>query len=441
MKVTPRFMVRAALVLTAAGTIGAFGACKSDKSVVGPPPPPPPPSAMPAPTGLTANPVSATRVDLAWTDNSTTETGFRVERCSGAACTNFAQIGTNTAANTTVFADSVGLAASTQYSYRVAAFNATETSSFATAVATTLGASPPPANQFVMVGAGEISTCNSDAAPKATAALVDNVLKADTSAIAFTVGNNLADMGAGTTFQGCFVGKGWDAFRSRTWYAIGTGDFGSDRGPDGVYGYLSDRTGPAHKGWFSFDKGNWHVVFLNTSDWEHGAAATFGVIDGDPVTPGVQETQVASEQADWLAADLQANTKPCIAVISWERRFYTTTGGDLGRQFNMVRMGSTMKQYGVDVLVSAKDKLYARFAQADSRSGSADPTGFRQFIVGTGGRSFDNPGGPATPAIREAQIVNQWGVLKLTLAENSYSWEFLNTVPGGPTDSGTTSCH
>src|SRR4051812_34818195 len=99
MKLTPQFMVRAALVLTAAGTIGAFGACKSDNVGPNPPPPPPtPPSAIPAPSGLTATAASGTRIDLAWTDNSTTENGFRVERCSGAACSNFAQIGANTAA-------------------------------------------------------------------------------------------------------------------------------------------------------------------------------------------------------------------------------------------------------------------------------------------------------------------------------------------------------
>ena len=39
--------------------------------------PPPPPA---APSGLTANGVSETAIDLAWMDNATTETGFRVER-------------------------------------------------------------------------------------------------------------------------------------------------------------------------------------------------------------------------------------------------------------------------------------------------------------------------------------------------------------------------
>src|ERR1043166_9319224 len=106
MKVTSRIMVRAALVITAAGVIGAFGACKNDNGTNPHPPPPPPPPAIRAPIGLTATAVSATKINLAWTDSTTNETGFRVDRSSGAACTNFAQVGTNLAANTVAFTDS-----------------------------------------------------------------------------------------------------------------------------------------------------------------------------------------------------------------------------------------------------------------------------------------------------------------------------------------------
>jgi hypothetical protein len=425
-------MVRAALVLTGAGVIGAFGACKDGS---GPPPPVPPPPGITAPSGLTATAASGTRVDLAWTDNSTNETGFKVERCSGAGCTNFAQIGVNTAANIVAFADTFGLVAATQYNYRVAAFNTTDTSSFATATVTTT--SPPPSTSFTMVGAGEITTCNSGPGPQATAQLVQNILNADTGAIAFTVGNNLADAQAGSTYQTCFVGKGWDAFMSRTRVALGNGDFDGGRGSTGVYGFFGDRAGPAGKGWYSFDKGNWHIVVLNTSDYEHGMLATFGVTRD----AANNEVQVPSEQADWLTADLQANTKPCVAVISWERRFYTSSTGALGRNFNMVRMASVMNQNGVDLLISAKDKLYARFAPANARTGDPDPAGFRQFIVGTGGRTGDNVVSTPLP-LREAQLDHQWGVLKLTLGENSYSWEFINTVTGGPSDSGgPVACH
>jgi len=429
MKVTPRFMVRAALVATAAGVIGTFGACKDSNEPT--PPPVPPPPGITAPSGLTATAASGTRVDLGWTDNSTNETGFKVERCSGAGCTNFAQIGTNTAANITTFADTVGLSASTQYSYRVAAFNATATSSFATATATTLGVTPP-ANQFTMVGAGEITTCLSTVGPQGTARVVDSLLTADTGAIAFTVGNNLADATAGSTYETCF--DDWGPFKARTRVALGNGDFEGGRGPAGVYGYFGDRTGPAGKGWYSFDKGNWHIVVLNTSTWEHGSDATFGI------TPAL--TRVPSEQVDFLTADLAANTKPCVAVISWERRIYRSSLNTIGRNSNMLPMGNIMFANGVDLLISAKDKLYARFAPMNPENGTPNDAGIRQFIVGTGGRTLDSPIDGALPAGQEAEIRN-WGVLKLTLAENSYSWEFINSqVPGGPSDSGgPVACH
>ena len=36
--------------------------------------------------------VSASQINLSWTDNSTSEDGFKIERCQNANCTNFAEI-------------------------------------------------------------------------------------------------------------------------------------------------------------------------------------------------------------------------------------------------------------------------------------------------------------------------------------------------------------
>jgi chitodextrinase len=72
-----------------------------------------------APSGLTATAASDTQINLSWaasTDNVGV-TGYKVERCQGAACSNFAQIAATTA---TTFNDT-GLAPSTSYSYRVTA--------------------------------------------------------------------------------------------------------------------------------------------------------------------------------------------------------------------------------------------------------------------------------------------------------------------------------
>lgn len=45
-----------------------------------------------SPSNLTATPVNTTRVDLSWTYKTATESGFRIERCEGATCTNFSEI-------------------------------------------------------------------------------------------------------------------------------------------------------------------------------------------------------------------------------------------------------------------------------------------------------------------------------------------------------------
>lgn len=437
MKVTPRMMLRAGLVLCAAGALGAFGACKNSTSPVVPPnPPPPPPAGLPTPTGVTATPMSGKQINLAWTDTTAAVTRFQVSKCSGPSCTNFATLPDSIGKATKTFSDT-GLTAGTSYTYRVRARSATDSSAWSTAVsATTLTTSGSGA--FTLIGAGEITTCASSQGPMGTAHAVDSLLNADTSAIAFTIGNNLADTAQGSTFATCFDPK-WGTFKARTYYAIGNADFSGGRGPTDVYGYLAggaqkNTSFQADKGWYSFDKGNWHIVVLNTSDWEHGAGATFGIDSNLNPQP--------SEQVDWLSADLAAvPSAKCIAVISWERRFYTTSTGALGKNSNMRPMSSIMYNAHVDLLISAKDKLYARFAPMEPLNGTADSAGFRQFIVGTGGRGADSQI-TGTPPNRDAYIPGQWGVLKLTLKDNSYDWQFINTqVAGGPTDSGTANCH
>jgi fibronectin type 3 domain-containing protein len=73
---------------------------------------------LPAPSGLSAVAVNATRIDLSWTDNSATEEEFRVERRTGTTGP-FSQVAT-VAANTTSYADG-GRTPGTPYQYQVRA--------------------------------------------------------------------------------------------------------------------------------------------------------------------------------------------------------------------------------------------------------------------------------------------------------------------------------
>ena len=73
-----------------------------------------------SPSGLTATATSSSQVNLLWVDNSTNESGFKIERKTGASGT-YAQIAT-AAAGVTSYSDT-GLTANTSYYYRVRSSN------------------------------------------------------------------------------------------------------------------------------------------------------------------------------------------------------------------------------------------------------------------------------------------------------------------------------
>jgi titin len=100
------------------------------------------PNPITAPDNLTATVISQTKINLAWADNSTNETGFKIERRPSTATT-YTVIAT-VGANVTSRADS-GLAANTKYFYRLRAFNASGNSAYATAVSATTLPFPPAA--------------------------------------------------------------------------------------------------------------------------------------------------------------------------------------------------------------------------------------------------------------------------------------------------------
>lgn len=105
-----------------------------------------------APTNLTANAVSTSQINLAWTDNANNETGFTIERSTnGSTFTQIITVGVNT----TSF-NNTGLAGSTTYFYRVRATNSGGNSPYSnTASATTQAGSATlyEAESAVLVGA------------------------------------------------------------------------------------------------------------------------------------------------------------------------------------------------------------------------------------------------------------------------------------------------
>ena len=95
-----------------------------------------------APSGLTATAISYSQINLSWTDNSSDESGFRVESSTdNVNFTQFISVGANvtTASNT-------GLSPSTTYYYRVRAYNASANSAYSATVSKATPAQPPALN-------------------------------------------------------------------------------------------------------------------------------------------------------------------------------------------------------------------------------------------------------------------------------------------------------
>ena len=92
-----------------------------------------------APDNLTANALTSSHISLEWTDNSSNEEGFYIERRTDG--TNFSEID-NINSPATTYSDTSGLSPETQYFYRVRAYNNTGYSGYSnTADATTPQAS------------------------------------------------------------------------------------------------------------------------------------------------------------------------------------------------------------------------------------------------------------------------------------------------------------
>lgn len=93
-----------------------------------------------APANLNANVVSYSNINLTWTDQATNETGFKIERQTGAGA--FAEIAT-VGVNSTGYTDTTA-APLTQYTYRIRAYNTGGFSDYATSSAVNTPANSSP---------------------------------------------------------------------------------------------------------------------------------------------------------------------------------------------------------------------------------------------------------------------------------------------------------
>ena len=268
---------------------------------------------------------------------------------------------------------------------------------------------PQPVAQFttaVLVGAGDIAMCGAPGS-EATAALLDGI-----EGTVFTAGDNAYFQGTAAQYAQCYEPT-WGRHRGRTRPTPGNHEYETS-GASAYYGYFGANAGPPGAGYYSYDLGAWHIITLNSNA---------------PASEG-------SAQMQWLRDDLASTRARCVAAIWHHPLFSSGQNGGLPQMRDAWR---TLREHGADVVIAGHDHIYERFTRQDE-SGRITSDGLRSFVVGTGGAELTNMGGRLA-SNSEARVSRVFGVLKLTLRPDSYSWQFLSVAPSTFTDVGSDSCH
>ena len=169
-----------------------------------------------APTALQAQVISATQINLSWTDNTTSETNYTVERAADNAGTAgpFASIAT-LAANAVSYSDA-SLSQNTRYWYRVRASNALDISPYSAQISATTPLLPPAAASNLQaqgMSASRIDLTWTDNASNESAYLVEQAFDNGGTAGAFS---QIASLGANVV---SFASNGL-APSSRYWFRV-----------------------------------------------------------------------------------------------------------------------------------------------------------------------------------------------------------------------------
>ena len=266
----------------------------------------------------------------------------------------------------------------------------------------------------ILAGAGDIGQCT-NMRDEWTAVLLDRVASFDPSARVFTLGDNVYESGTALEYANCFDPT-WGRHKSRMHPALGNHDYASAAGADPSFDYFGDSAlGGRDKGYYSFDAGAWHVVFLN---------------DQIDISAG-------SVQEQWLRDDLAATSQQCIAAAFHEPRFYSHGSGESGVGDNR-SVWDALYERGADLVLNGHQHFYERMVPQDP-DGNPDEGGLTQITIGTGGVGLvDAPIRLANSAVLDSET---FGILKLHLGTGTYSWVFVPTGGGTMADAGTRACH
>jgi acid phosphatase type 7 len=218
----------------------------------------------------------------------------------------------------------------------------------------------------------------------------------------------------------------WGSYKPITHPSVGNHEYLTSGGTDcnagnagahGYFTYFGAAAGQPGQGYYSYDVGTWHIIALNSNCGDAGGCSA------------------TSPQGQWLAADLAAHPATC-TLAYWHIPLYSSGGR---ASSNSRPFWQLLYDNNADLILSAHDHTYERFAPQTPTGTVDNVRGIREFIVGTGGANHTSF--VTTAANSEVRNATTFGVLKLTLHSNSYDWQFVPEAGQSFNDSGTTACH
>ncbi len=191
----------------------------------------------------------------------------------------------------------------------------------------------------------------------------------------------------------------WGSFKSITRPIPGNAEYRTTNA-QGYYDYFFGGTQQGNV-YYGTDCGAWRIYALNCE-----------------IACGSSSAQLA-----WLKSDLAAHPgKHYLGLVHRPR--YTSDSGHTPDP-TMSPLWRALQAAGGDLFVGGHAHQYERFDKQNA-DGAADPAGMRQFVVGTGGAPL-SPFSTTIQPNSQYRDAKHFGVLKLTLGADSYSWQYIGS--------------
>jgi len=244
-----------------------------------------------------------------------------------------------------------------------------------------------------LVGAGDIAECSPDNNAKATAALLASI-----PGTVLALGDNAYPHGTPEQYANCYdnykLSDGsvfdakrtywWGKYRGRTIPVLGNLDYHFSKVAQPYFDYFranqaigfKDPPAPVPnttanpgltpgKGYYSYDRGSWHIVALNSNCNKVG---------------GCQET---SPQGKWLQNNLANTTNKQCTLAYFHHPLYST--GNNVTNPNVKPLWQILYNNGAEVILNGHAHRYERYAPLTPEGKKDLQHGIRQFVVRTGG--------------------------------------------------------